>query len=95
MTVKELYAQIQRMQDETNVEMTISFLEVYNETIRDLLQPNNSISQKGLDLREDDTRVQVAGLSELVPRDLNHVMNLLLKGSHTFLIPTHASGIRK
>jgi len=40
----------------------VSFLEIYNETIRDLIYPTREV----LDLREDPTRgTQVVGLSEI------------------------------
>lgn len=49
---------------------------MYNEHIRDLL----SVAS-GLELREDTTRVVVAGLSEHSPRNADQVMTLILKGN--------------
>ena len=40
----------------------LSYLEVYNEQIRDLLRPTPGVQ---LDLREDKDQVHVAGLSEI------------------------------
>ncbi|KAJ3347688.1 kinesin-like protein Klp5 [Kappamyces sp. JEL0680] len=75
-TVQELYRRIEGM-TEAIVEVGISYLEVYNETIRDLFKPGG----KALDLREDDSHIHVAGLEELFPKDLSHVMRLLIKGN--------------
>lgn len=45
------------LQETHNVEISLSFLEVYNETVRDLFQPS-----KVLELREDHERIHVAGI---------------------------------
>lgn len=65
------------LKDTDDIEISLSFLEVYNETVRDLFQPGG----KGLELREDIEKVQVAGLSEKHPQSLDHVMKLLLRGN--------------
>ena len=57
--------------------------QVYNETIRDLLCPENSDSLKaGLQLREDPVRgMVVGGLSEHLPTCAEEVLDLLQKGN--------------
>lgn len=53
-------------------------LEVYNETIRDLLQPRPT----PLDVREDPVQgIQVPGLSEHEPSDADEVLSLLAQGN--------------
>jgi kinesin family member 18/19 len=53
-------------------------LEIYNETIRDLLTPRTA----ALEVREDPTLgVVVPGLSELEPRDADEVLQLLAQGN--------------
>ena len=48
--------------DDKAYTVRVSFLEIYNETIRDLIMPKSEI----LDLREDPVRgIVVAGLSEI------------------------------
>jgi hypothetical protein len=53
--------------------------EVYNEMIRDLLAVDGSFNS--LDLREDQIRVVVAGLSEHHPQTEHEVMALLQRGN--------------
>jgi hypothetical protein len=77
-TLHELYRLMDSMAKDILVETSVSYLEVYNENIRDLFARN---STQNLDIREDDARVVVAGLSEIQPKDLSHVMNLLLRGN--------------
>lgn len=58
----------------------MSYLEIYNENIRDLLNPASGF----LELREDTSRnrnIQVAGLSESVVVSIDEVMGLLHQGN--------------
>lgn len=59
--------------------VTMSYLEIYNEQIRDLLNPLSGY----LELREDSRgrNIQVAGLSEISTTSTNEVMMLLQKGN--------------
>lgn len=59
--------------------VTVSFIEVYNESILDLLNPN----EKGLSLREDQEKgiVVVAGATEQRVTSLEGVMDCLMEGS--------------
>lgn len=60
--MQELFEKIQDIQDEKVTEITLSYLEIYNETIRDLLVEGGS--KQPLMLREDANQaVSVAGLS--------------------------------
>ncbi len=62
---------------------TVSFIELYNEEIRDLLNPGSvSGSGPGLDLREDPVRgPQVAGVKEVQTNTPDAVMALVAKGN--------------
>jgi len=63
-TMNEIFKLIHEKSDGDSKAYTVrvSFLEIYNETIRDLIMPKSEI----LDLREDPVRgVIVAGLSEI------------------------------
>lgn len=56
---------------ELNFQVTMSYLEIYNEQIRDLLNPSSGY----LELREDSRgkNIQVAGLSEVSTTSTNEV----------------------
>ncbi|KAJ3118361.1 kinesin-like protein Klp5 [Phlyctochytrium bullatum] len=88
--MKELFSRIQRNADK-KTDVTVSYLEVYNETIRDLLAVD---STNTLDVREDDTRVIVAGLSEHRPKNVDDVMKMLLRGNENRTrAPTEANEV--
>ncbi|KAJ1931721.1 tubulin-dependent ATPase kip3, partial [Kickxella alabastrina] len=64
LTMQELFERLTAAEDEKIVEITLSYLEVYNETIRDLLGADTA-NAPPLALREDaDHGVTVSGLSE-------------------------------
>ncbi|KAK6099468.1 tubulin-dependent ATPase kip3 [Batrachochytrium dendrobatidis] len=90
-TVQELFSRLKTLESDMNytTDASISYLEVYNETIKDLLSPGPP-----LDLREDNSRVIVAGLSEHTPATINQVMDLLLRGNeHRTKAPTLANAV--
>ena len=68
--MRELFEKMQATAEDMSTELSISYLEVYNETICDLL-----ISEGGrgrpLALREDQRGVMVAGLSEHNPKTVS------------------------
>ncbi|KAK0372953.1 kinesin motor domain-containing protein [Colletotrichum limetticola] len=80
MTMQELFEKItERSQDKTT-EITLSYLEIYNETIRDLLIPGGS--KQGLMLREDSNQaVSVAGLTSHHPKNVQEVMDMIVQGN--------------
>ena len=70
MTMQELFEKIQDIQDEKVTEITLSYLEIYNETIRDLLVEGGS--KTALMLREDANQaVSVAGLTSHRPQNVS------------------------
>lgn len=67
--MQELFEKIEERKDEKVIEVSLSYLEIYNETIRDLLVPGGS--KAGLMLREDANQaVSVAGLSSHHPKNV-------------------------
>ncbi|KAJ2088724.1 tubulin-dependent ATPase kip3 [Coemansia sp. RSA 986] len=92
LTMQELFARVTAAEDEKAIEVTLSYLEVYNETIRDLLAPDNT---QALALREDARQgVTVAGLSQHVPGGVNEVMELMIHGnSNRTMSPTEANAV--
>ena len=67
--MQELFERIQDVQQDKVTEISLSYLEIYNETIRDLLVPGGG--KPGLMLREDQNQaVSVAGLSSHHPQNV-------------------------
>lgn len=91
LTMQELFERIGEMQEEKVTEITLSYLEIYNETIRDLLVPGGS--KQGLMLREDANQaVSVAGLSSHRPQNVQEVMDIIVRGNeYRTMSPTEAN----
>ncbi|AAS53120.1 AER441Cp [Eremothecium gossypii ATCC 10895] len=80
LTMQELFQRINNLKDTKTFELTVSYLEIYNETIRDLLEPDTP-SQK-LIIREDsDSTTTVANLSYHTPETVEDVMDLVIRGN--------------
>ncbi|PAA88510.1 hypothetical protein BOX15_Mlig001281g3 [Macrostomum lignano] len=77
-TLEDLFNQMQKTSDDSVYKFSMSYLEIYNEQLRDLLNPASGV----LDMRED-TRggVQVAGLSEIQANNTGEVLHLLTQGN--------------
>ncbi|OAX39759.1 kinesin-domain-containing protein [Rhizopogon vinicolor AM-OR11-026] len=92
LTMAELFQRIDDRKDEWNIEVVATFLEIYNEEIRDLLaEPGTSTSRGGLQIREDKS-VKVIGLVELHPTSAEEVKQIVLQGnSRRTQSPTHAN----
>ena len=88
----DLFQRIGDRRDEYNVEVVVTFLEIYNEEIRDLLaDPNSPLPRGGLSIREDKT-VKVVGLVELRPTSADEVKEIVLQGNaRRTQSPTHAN----
>ena len=91
LTMQELFEKISERSDEKHTEVSLSYLEIYNETIRDLLVPGGS--KQGLMLREDANQaVSVAGLTSHHPRDVQEVMDMIVQGNeYRTVSPTAAN----
>ncbi|CAD5123606.1 DgyrCDS11934 [Dimorphilus gyrociliatus] len=75
--LNDLFLEMDRTKEDMSYKVTMSYLEIYNEMIRDLLNPGSGF----LELREDAKGVQVAGLSEVSARSTREVMDMLMKGN--------------
>lgn len=81
MTMQELFERVEELRESKEAEVTLSYLEIYNETIRDLLT-DDDISKQNLMLREDSNQaVSVSGLSSHKPQGVNEVMDMLIRGN--------------
>ncbi|KAH8423221.1 kinesin family protein [Aspergillus melleus] len=91
LTMQELFERIEERSEEKHTEITLSYLEIYNETIRDLLVPGGS--KGGLMLREDSNKsVSVPGLSSHRPQSVQQVMDMIMKGNECrTMSPTEAN----
>lgn len=92
LTMQELFEKITERSDEKHTEISLSYLEIYNETIRDLLQHGQG-NKQGLMLREDANQaVSVAGLSSHHPKNVKEVMDMITTGNEWRTIsPTEAN----
>jgi len=87
-TLRELFAQADQSEEQNSVKykVSISFLEVYNENIRDLL----SKADEYLDLREDPMKgPMVSGITEIETKSAEQIMQLLDQGNRNRT--THAT----
>ncbi|KAI6049348.1 KIF18B [Marmota monax] len=78
LTTMELYKRFEAFQEEKQFEVLISYLEVYNEQIHDLLEPKGPLI-----IREDpDKGVMVQGLSFHQPTSAEQLLKMLTRGNH-------------
>ncbi|OOF96009.1 hypothetical protein ASPCADRAFT_168903 [Aspergillus carbonarius ITEM 5010] len=91
LTMQELFERIDERSGEKATEVSLSYLEIYNETIRDLLVPGGS--KGGLMLREDSNKsVSVSGLSSHHPQNVQQVMDMIMRGNECrTMSPTEAN----
>jgi len=75
LTMKEIYKKIESLEDKS-CEIGISYLEVYNETVIDLLSPGAQ-----LNIRENGSSTSIPGLSIHKPTGPDHILSLLSFGN--------------
>ncbi|XP_045850135.1 kinesin-like protein KIF19 [Meles meles] len=77
-TLTDLFQAIEETRDHADCSVSMSYLEIYNEVIRDLLNPSSGF----LDLREDSRgNIQIAGIMEVSTSNAQEIMQLLTKGN--------------
>lgn len=75
----DMFKMIQTMNQQYKFEVSVSFVEIYNEEINDLLSSKISAN---LDIREDlNNSIRVVNLTELIVADALSAINLLKSGS--------------
>ncbi|KAJ5079605.1 intein-containing kinesin family member 19a precursor [Anaeramoeba ignava] len=80
LAMKSLYEKIAMKKENCNFKVTVSYLEIYKERIRDLLNPETESSL--LDIREDSVKgVTVVNLKEEKPESVDEVMEILNRGN--------------
>ncbi|WPH01696.1 kinesin-like protein 6 [Acrodontium crateriforme] len=92
LTMQELFEKVDEIRETKDTDITLSYLEIYNETIRDLLNVGAG-GRQGLMLREDAQQaVSVAGLSSHKPHNVEEVMDMVIQGnSNRTQSPTEAN----
>ncbi len=79
LTLRDMFAAMAQ-DTEREYELKVSYVEIYNEVIHDLLVHNSKDTY--LELRDDPIKgVTIAGVTETKVEDSKHVMNLLLQGN--------------
>ncbi|KAM6379218.1 LOW QUALITY PROTEIN: kinesin-like protein KIF19 [Pluvialis apricaria] len=77
-TLDDLFKALEAIAEEMEYTVSMSYLEIYNEVIRDLLNPSSGF----LDLREDSRgSIQTAGITEVSTTNAQEIMQLLTKGN--------------
>ncbi|XP_032649984.1 kinesin-like protein KIF19 isoform X2 [Chelonoidis abingdonii] len=77
-TLNDLFKAIEATRDNMDYTVSMSYLEIYNEVIRDLLNPSSGF----LDLREDARgSIQIAGITEVSTTNAQEITQLLTKGN--------------
>ncbi|XP_062999563.1 kinesin-like protein KIF19 [Elgaria multicarinata webbii] len=77
-TLDDLFRAIEATSGDMDYVVCMSYLEIYNEVIRDLLNPSSGF----LELREDSKgSIQIAGITEVSTTNAQEIMELLTKGN--------------
>ncbi|CAN8312499.1 unnamed protein product [Cochlearia groenlandica] len=76
LAIKDLFAKVRERSLDGNHVVHLSYLEVYNETVRDLLSPGRPLM-----LREDKQGIVAAGLTQYRAYSTEEVMALLQRGN--------------
>ncbi|XP_038687170.1 kinesin-like protein KIN-8A isoform X2 [Tripterygium wilfordii] len=76
LAIKDLFTKIRQRSGDGNHVVHLSYLEVYNETVRDLLSPG-----RPLVLREDKQGIVAAGLTQYRAYSTDEVMAMLQRGN--------------
>lgn len=90
LAVKELFSKIENQNDK-DITVQVSYLEIYNETIKDLL--NIETSSRKLTLLENENKeIIVSNLTKVDTATVDDVMDVILKGNYNRTVsPTAAN----
>lgn len=77
-TFLAIYEDLEKLTKEKEFKVSIGFLEIYNENIRDLLNP----AREGLEIREDPSKgVTVSGLTDRIVASIDDVADIIDQGT--------------
>lgn len=93
--MREMYRRIAETREDSDVQIRLSYLEIYNEAIRDLLSPTPTPPGQGLMLREDATnKISVVGITEHAPDSPEQVLQMIQEGNlRRTMSPTEANAV--
>ena len=93
--MRGLYERIDEERDQYETHVRLSYLEIYNETIRDLLSPTPTPPGPGLALREDAaSKISVVGITEHIPESPQQVLEMITEGNkRRTQSPTEANAV--
>ncbi|CAG9319248.1 unnamed protein product [Blepharisma stoltei] len=78
MTFVELFTKVEELTLERAYKVKLSYLEIYNEVVKDLIHPTSSV----LDIREDPVKgIVVAGLAEMIATTPDEVIECIQLGN--------------
>lgn len=79
LSMQDLFSRIENLKDRFSISVTVSYLQIYNETIQDLLAPDTTAS---LELREGlDKGIIVTNLSAQTPKSAEEVAEIVRTGN--------------
>lgn len=89
--INELFNQLRERADEWTFTLTLSMLEIYNETIHDLLNNNNGakMEKEKLDVRQTPEGNQVVGLTDVPITNMEQVKELMRQGQNNRAVGKH------
>ena len=78
-TLKSLFEKVELLREDKIVTIKLWYLEIYNENLRDLINPQNI---ENIDIREDPQKgTSVSGITEVTVKKSQDIMMLLKKGN--------------
>uniref|UniRef100_A0A7S2BUC2 Kinesin-like protein n=1 Tax=Florenciella parvula TaxID=236787 RepID=A0A7S2BUC2_9STRA len=95
-SLEELFSLCEQRSDKTEYTLTLSYLEIYNETVRDLLDDTprgrggpGGAEEKKLDVRQTADGNVVPGLTEVPVTNIEEVMSLMARGTDNRAVGSH------
>ena len=85
--VHEVFRMIDSMSEDWKYDVTFSILEIYNESIRDLLDSNNN--KEKLDVRQGPEGNVVVGLTDVLVTSPEQVLNLMQQAQGNRAVGSH------
>eukprot|EP00759_Apiculatamorpha_spiralis_P004232 PhF_6_TR12567/c0_g1_i1/m.19706 len=80
---KALYLEIEKMKESHTFTVECEYLEIYNENVRDLLNPSSSVNSEPLKVRQHPKLgVFVEGLTKIMVHSEAEIMKLIDEGAH-------------